>query len=171
MSREQSDDEDSVGGTGIIRFGPPNGAKPKWLRHGLPLPRSPEPGGQLPGAGVQPVGSGDGHRRPQRSYSAYPGRGRVSVGHRWVRVAMDILDMSVATSKGNRYVLVILWPVRFRIKRHWLMHFFQLLVRTLLMLLPCLWGEHRDNWDDLLPAVMMAYRFSVHESTGPSIPY
>ena len=26
-------------------------------------------------------------------------------------------------------------------------------------------GEHRDDWDDLLPAVMMAYRSSVHEST------
>ena len=76
MSREQSDDEDSVGGMGIIRFGPPNGAKPKWLRHGLPLPRSPEPGGQLPGAGAQPVGSGDGRHRPQRSYSVYPGRAR-----------------------------------------------------------------------------------------------
>ena len=56
MSREQSDDEDSVGGMGIIRFEPPNGAKPKWLRHGLPLPRSPEPGGQLPGAGVHSIG-------------------------------------------------------------------------------------------------------------------
>ena len=32
--------------------------------------------------------------------------GHVSVGHRWDRVAMDILDMSVATSKGNRYVCV-----------------------------------------------------------------
>ena len=33
--------------------------------------------------------------------------GHVSVGHRWDRVAMDILDMSVSTPKGNRYVLVI----------------------------------------------------------------
>ena len=33
--------------------------------------------------------------------------GHVSVGHRWDRVAMDILDMSVSTTKGNRYVLVI----------------------------------------------------------------
>ena len=33
--------------------------------------------------------------------------GHVSVGHRWDPVAMDILDMSVATVKGNRYVLVI----------------------------------------------------------------
>ena len=31
-------------------------------------------------------------------------------------------------------------------------------------------GENKDDWDDLLPAVMMAYRSSVHESTGFS-PY
>ena len=31
-------------------------------------------------------------------------------------------------------------------------------------------GEYRDDWDDLLAAVMMAYRSSVHESTGFS-PY
>ena len=30
--------------------------------------------------------------------------GHVSVGHHWDRVAMDILDMSVTTPKGNRYV-------------------------------------------------------------------
>ena len=39
--------------------------------------------------------------------------GHVSVGHRWDRVAMNILDMSVTTSKGNRYVLVD------RTKRNW----------------------------------------------------
>ena len=33
--------------------------------------------------------------------------GHVFVGHRWDRVTMDILDMSVTTEKGNRYVLVI----------------------------------------------------------------
>ena len=33
--------------------------------------------------------------------------GHVSVGHSWDHVAMDILDMSVTTPKGNRYVLVI----------------------------------------------------------------
>ena len=41
--------------------------------------------------------------------------------------------------------------------------------RTLLMMLVMFAGEHQDNWDDLLPAVMMAYRSSVHESTG--VPY
>ena len=37
--------------------------------------------------------------------------------------------------------------------------------RTLLMMLAMLAGEHKDDWDDLLPLVMMAYRSSVHEST------
>ena len=32
--------------------------------------------------------------------------GHVNVGHRWERVAMDLLDMSVTTARGNRYVLV-----------------------------------------------------------------
>ena len=38
--------------------------------------------------------------------------------------------------------------------------------RTLLMMLAMFAGKNRDDWDDLLPAVMMAYRSSVHESTG-----
>ena len=42
--------------------------------------------------------------------------------------------------------------------------------RTLLMMLVMFAGKNRDDWDDLLPAVMMAYRSSVHESTGFS-PY
>ena len=42
--------------------------------------------------------------------------------------------------------------------------------RTLLMMLAMFVGEHKDDCDDLLPPVMMAYRLSVHESTGFS-PY
>ena len=42
--------------------------------------------------------------------------------------------------------------------------------RTLLMMLAIFTGENRDDWDDLLPAVMMAYRSSIHEPTGFS-PY
>ena len=42
--------------------------------------------------------------------------------------------------------------------------------RTLLMMLAMFACEHKDDWDDLLPPVMMAYRLSVHESTGFS-PY
>ena len=38
------------------------------------------------------------------------------------------------------------------------------------MMLAMFAGEHRDDWDDLLPAVMMVYRSSIHESTGFS-PY
>ena len=38
------------------------------------------------------------------------------------------------------------------------------------MMLAMFAGENRDDWDDLLPAVMMAYRSCVHESTGFS-PY
>ena len=33
--------------------------------------------------------------------------GYVDVGHRWDRVAMDLLDMSLTMAKGNRYVLVM----------------------------------------------------------------
>ena len=35
--------------------------------------------------------------------------------------------------------------------------------RTLLMMLAMFAGENRDDWDDLLPAIMMAYRSSVHK--------
>ena len=38
------------------------------------------------------------------------------------------------------------------------------------MMLAMFAGENKDDWDDLLPAVMMAYRSSVHEATGLS-PY
>ena len=37
--------------------------------------------------------------------------------------------------------------------------------RTLLMMLAMFLGENLDDWDDLLPVVMMAYRSSVQEST------
>ena len=56
------------------RFGHPNGVKsPKWPRHGLPLPRTPEPRRQLPGAGAQPVEFGDGRRKFGMSSSTCPG--------------------------------------------------------------------------------------------------
>ena len=33
--------------------------------------------------------------------------GHLAVGRRWERVAMDLLDMSITSAKGNRYVLVM----------------------------------------------------------------
>ena len=41
--------------------------------------------------------------------------------------------------------------------------------RTLLMMLAMFAAEHRDDWNDLSPAVMMAYRSSVYKSTGFSL--
>ena len=156
--------------------------------------------------------------------------GHVEVGHRWDRVAMDLLDMSVTTARGNRYVLVIVdcftrWTEAFPLPdktahsvadaffnnvvcrfgmpivihsdqgrefENKILHELCLIGgshktrtspyhpesdgmverfnRTLLMMLAMVAGKNRDDWDDLLPAVMMAYRSSVHESTGYS-PY
>ena len=141
---------------------------------------------------------------------------------------MDLLDMSVTTPKGNRYVLVMVdcfsrWteacPLPDKTALAVADAFFQHIVCrfgmpsvihsgqgrkfenkviqelcllcgahktrttpyhpesdglverfniTLLMMLAMFAGENRDDWDDLLPAVMMAYRSSVHESTGDS---
>ena len=33
--------------------------------------------------------------------------GHVAVGRHWERVDMDLLDMSITSAKGNRYVLVM----------------------------------------------------------------
>ena len=144
--------------------------------------------------------------------------GHVDVGHRCDRVAMDLLDMSVTTAKGNRYVLVMVdcfsrWteacPLPDKTALAVADAFFQHIVcrfgmpmvihskelcllcgshktrttpyhpesdglverfnSTLLIMLAMFAGENRDDWDDLLPAVMMAYRSSVHESTGISL--
>ena len=152
--------------------------------------------------------------------------GHVEVGHRWERVAMDLLDMSVTTARGNRCVLVMVdcfsrWteacPLPDKTAQSVADAFFNQVVcrfgmpsvihsdqgrefenkimqelcllcgshktrttpyhpesdgmvecfnRTLLMMLAMFAGKNRDDWDDLLPAVMMAYRSSVHESTG-----
>ena len=156
--------------------------------------------------------------------------GHVAVGHRWDRVAMDLLDLSVTSAKGNLYVLVMVdcfsrWteacPLQDKTALSVADAFFQHVVcrfgmpsvihsdqgrefenkvmqelcllcgahktrttpyhpesdglverfnRTLLMMLAMFSGENKDDWDDLLPAVMMAYRSSVHESAGFS-PY
>ena len=57
--------------------------------------------------------------------------GHVTVGRRWERVAMDLLDMSITSAKGNRYVLVMVdcfsrWTEAFRCRTRpsfrWRMH-------------------------------------------------
>ena len=40
--------------------------------------------------------------------------------------------------------------------------------RTCLMMLSMFVNDRRDNWHELLPFVMHAYRASIHESTGYS---
>ena len=55
------------------RFEPPNRAKPKWPRHGLPLPIIMEPCSPVVGATVQLVGSGAGRRRPGAANPTYSG--------------------------------------------------------------------------------------------------
>ena len=152
--------------------------------------------------------------------------GRSSLGTR----GYGLVDMSVTTSRGNRYVLVIVdcftrwteaFPLPDKTAQSVADAFFNQVVcrfgmpavihsdqgrefenkilqelcliggshktrtapyhpesdgmverfnRTLLMMLAMFAGKNRDDWDDLLPAVMMAYRSSVHESTGYS-PY
>ena len=147
--------------------------------------------------------------------------GHVAVRRRWDQVAMDLLDMSITSAKGNRYVLVMVdcfsrWTEACPLPDKTVLSvadaFFQNIVcrfgmpsvihsdqgrefenkvmqelclysrttpyhpesdglverfnRTLLMILAMFAGENKDDWDDLLPAVMMAY----HASTGFS-PY
>ena len=51
-----------------------------------------------------------GHMSPRARKSPFPQRapmGHVAVGRRWERVAMDLLDMTITSTKGNRYVLVM----------------------------------------------------------------
>ena len=139
---------------------------------------------------------------------------------------MDLLDMSATTTRGNRYVLVMVdcftrwteaFPLPDKTAQSVADAFFNQIVcrfgmpsvihsdqgrefenkimqelcllggshktrttpyhpesdgmverfnRTLLMMLAMFAGKNRDDWDDLLPAVMMAYRSSVHASTG-----
>ena len=81
------------------QFGPPNGAKPKWPRHGLSLPLTPEPRGQLPGAGAPRVGSGDGRRKfgmPNPTYSGLTQR-RLSTGIHQAKPTPDRFTFGLPT--------------------------------------------------------------------------
>ena len=81
------------------QFGPPNGAKPKWPRHNLLLPLTPEPRGQLPGAGAPPVGSGDGHHKFGMSNPTYPGltQCRLSTGIQQAKPTPDWFTFGLPT--------------------------------------------------------------------------
>ena len=154
--------------------------------------------------------------------------GNIPTGHRWDRIAMDILDVCEPTTDGYRYILVIAdyfskWTEAFPIKDkcadtvadvlvdNIILRFGMPLVihsdqgrefekglmkslcsllgcvqtrtapyhlesdgmverfnRTCLMMLSMFVNDRRDNWHELLPFVMHAYRMSVHESTGYS---
>ena len=154
--------------------------------------------------------------------------GNIPTGHRWDRIAMDILDVCNLTPDGYRYILMIAdyfskWTEAFPIKNNCadtvadilmkkiilrfgmplVIHsdqgreFENGLMKSLCALLGCTktrtapyhpesdgmiecfnWtcfmmlsmfvNDPRDNWHDLLPYVMHAYRTSVHESTGYS---
>ena len=151
--------------------------------------------------------------------------GNIPTGHRWDRIAMDILDVFHPTPAGYRYILVIVdyfskWTVAFPIKNkcadtvadvlveNFILQFgmplvihsghgrefenglikslclllgctktrtspyrpdydgmFERFNRTCLVMLSMFGNGRRDNWDELLPYVMHAYRNSVHEST------
>ena len=140
--------------------------------------------------------------------------GNIPTGHRWDRIAMDILDICDPTPDGYRYILVIAdyfskWTEAFPIKdkcvdtvadvlvNKIILRFGRPLVihsdqglgcvktrtapyhpesdgmverfnRTCLMMLSMFVNDRRDNWHELLPFIMHAYRTSVHESTGYS---
>ena len=154
--------------------------------------------------------------------------GNIPTGHRWDRIAMDILDVCDPTPEGFRYILVIAdyfskWMEAFPMKNkcadtvadilveNIILRFGMPLVihsdqgrefgnglmkslctllgctktrtapyhpesdgmierfnRTCLMMLSMFVNDRRDNWNELLPFVMHAYRTSVHESTGYS---
>ena len=132
--------------------------------------------------------------------------GNIPTGHRWDRIAMDILDVCDPTPEGFRYILVIAdyfskWTEAFPMKNkcadtvadllvdNIILRFGMTLVihsdqartapyhpesdgmierfnRTCLMMLSMFVNDRRDNWHELLPFVMHAYRTSVHDSTG-----
>ena len=154
--------------------------------------------------------------------------GNIPTGHRWDRIAMDILDVCDPTPEGFRYILVIAdyfskWTEAFPMKNKCadtvanilvesiILRFGMPLVihsdqgrefenglmkslcallgctktrtapyhpesdgmierfnRTCLMMLSMFVNDRRDNWHELLPFIMHAYRTSVHESTGYS---
>ena len=87
--------------------------------------------------------------------------GHVPVSGRFERVAMDLLDVSVISAKGYKNILVVCD------------YFSDGLVerfnRTLLAMLAMFVSQEHNNWDDLLPFMMLAYDTTVHTTTGFSL--
>ena len=152
--------------------------------------------------------------------------GHVPVSGKFERVAMDLLDVSVISTKGYKYILVVCdyftkyteaYPLKDKTARSvvdalmdvWLPRYgFPLFLhsdqgkefdnvmihklsellgtvktkttpyhprsdglverfnRTLLAMLAMFVSQEHDNWDDLLPFMMLAYDTTVHTSTG-----
>ena len=152
--------------------------------------------------------------------------GHVPVSGRFERVAMDLLDVSVISTKGYKYILVVCdyftkyteaYPLKDKTARSvadalmdiWLPRYgFPLFLhsdqgkefdnamihklsellgtvktkttpyhprsdglverfnRTLLAMLAMFVSQEHDNWDDLLPFMMLAYNTTVHTTTG-----
>ena len=152
--------------------------------------------------------------------------GHVPVSGRFERVAMDLLDVSVISAKGYKYILVVCdyftkyteaYPLQDKTARSvadalmdiWLPRYgFPLFLhsdqgkefdnamihklsellgtvktkttpyhprsdglverfnRTLLAMLAMFVSQEHDNWDDLLPFMMLAYNTTVHTTTG-----
>ena len=152
--------------------------------------------------------------------------GNVPVSGKFERVAMDLLDVSVISTKGYKYILVVCdyftkyteaYPLKDKTARSvadalmdvWLPRYgFPLFLhsdqgkefdnvmihklsellgtvktkttpyhprsdglverfnRTLLAMLAMFVSQEHDNWDDLLPFMMLAYNTTVHTSTG-----
>ena len=152
--------------------------------------------------------------------------GHVPVSGRFERVAMDLLDVSVISAKGYKYILVVCdyftkyteaYPLKDKTARSvadalmdiWLPRYgFPLFLhsdqgkefdnamihklsellgtvktkttpyhprsdglverfnRTLLAMLTMFVSQEHDNWDDLLPFMMLAYNTTVHTTTG-----
>ena len=152
--------------------------------------------------------------------------GHIPVSGRFERVAMDLLDVSVISAKGYKYILVVCdsftkyteaYPLKDKTARSvadalmdiWLPRYgFPLFLhsdqgkefdnvifhklsellgtvktkttpyhprsdglverfnRTLLAMLAMFVSQEHDNWDDLLPFMMLAYNTTVHTTTG-----
>ena len=134
--------------------------------------------------------------------------GHVPVSGRFERVAMDLLDVSVISAKGYRYILVVCdyftkyteaYPLKDKTARsvadalmdiwlprygfplflhsdqgkefdnamiHKLSELVERFNRTLLAMLAMFVSQEHDNWDDLLPFMMLAYNTTVHTTTG-----